>query len=77
MLKEYIKKYNRWIYSLNKSKYVFVVFITCILETLALSVIPSIIDENYSHMLVKFIVIFIVISLINLPIHISQYKKNH
>ncbi|MCB2290880.1 hypothetical protein LGK97_14125 [Clostridium sp. CS001] len=76
-MKESIEKYNMWIYSLSKSKYVFVVFITCILEALALSVIPSIINENYSHTFVKFIVIFIVISLINFPVHISQYKKNH
>jgi hypothetical protein len=75
MLKESIKKYNKWVYSLNKSKYVFIVFIICILQALALSVIPSIIDENYSHILVKFIVIFIVVSLINFPGHICQYKK--
>jgi len=77
MLKESIKKYNTWIYSFKKPKYVFVILIACILEALAISIIPSIIDGNYSHTLIKFIVIFIVVSLINFTSHLSGYKRNH
>lgn len=76
-MKESIKKYNMWIYSFSKPKYIFVVFITCILEALAISVIPSIINEDYSHTFVKFIVIFIFVTPINFLAYLNQYKKNH
>ncbi|MGG7056779.1 hypothetical protein ACQPUZ_00625 [Clostridium tertium] len=75
MLKEYIEKYNSWVYSLAKPVYVFLILITCILETLALSLIPSIIDRNYSNIGIKFITILIAVSLINFPICLIQYKK--
>lgn len=77
MLKESIKKYNTWVYSLKKSKYVFIILITSILETLALSLIPSMIDGNYSNILVKLIVIFVVVALINFPVCLTQYRKRH
>lgn len=70
-----IRKYNSWVFSLSKVKYIILLLITCILETLALSVLPSIIDNNYSNMSIKFIVIFIVILIINFPTYLYAYKK--
>ena len=77
MLKEYIERYNRWVYSLDKPIYVLLITITCILESLALSLIPSIIDKNYSNLSIKFIAILIAVSLINFPIYLIEYKKRH
>ena len=76
-MRESIKKHNKWVYSLSKTRYIFIIFVSCILEALALAVIPSIISENYSHTFIKFIVIFIVVALINFPIHYIRYRKEH
>lgn len=72
-----LKKYNSWVFSLSKLKYIILLLITCILETLALAVLPSIIDNNYSNITIKYIVIFIVILIINFLTHLYSYKKYH
>jgi len=76
-MRESIKKYNEWVYSLSRTRYIFIIFVSCILEALALAVIPSIISEDYSYTFIKFVVIFIVVALINFPIHYIRYKKEH
>lgn len=76
-MKKLIKEYNSWVYSLKKSTFVFLILITCILESLAFSLIPSIIDRNYANILLKLLIIFIAVSLINFPVHLIQYKKRN
>lgn len=76
-MRESIKKYNKWVYSLSKTRYIFIIFVSCIFEALALAVIPSIISENYSYTFIKFLIIFIVVALINFPIHFIRYRKEH
>lgn len=77
MLKESIKRYNNWVYSRKKSTYIFIILITTILQTIALAIIPAVIDNNYSNLQLKLIVIFIFMACLNFPFLIWQYNKIH
>lgn len=72
-----ISNYNQKVLSLNKTSYLILVFFVIILETAAFSIIPSLIDGKYENIVKKFFIIFILLCLINIPVFIYQYKKNH
>ena len=49
-----ISNYNKKVFSLNKTLYSILMFIVIILETAAVSIIPSLIDGKYENMVAKF-----------------------
>ena len=70
-----IKNYNKKVLSLSKTKYSIVVVCTIILETVATSVIPSMMNGNYDSIIIKMLVIFPVLCLFQVPAYYNQYKK--
>lgn len=72
-----ISNYNSWVYSLSKFKFILLVLITSILQTFALAVLPSIIDNNYNNIIMKSIIIIIFLLVANFTLHLNLYKKNN
>lgn len=72
-----ISKYNSWVYSLSRTKYILLIALTSVLQTLAFVILPAIIDNNYSNILIKTIIILIIVSAINFPAHLFSYNKIH
>lgn len=58
-IKVLTEEYNRKIIYRGKKRYIVRLLITTILQTLAISVLPSIIDSRYENLRKKFIVIFL------------------
>lgn len=75
-LKESFSKYNLEIKQKGFKKYIFRVLLTTILQTLAIALIPSLIDNNYDTFTIKALVIFIVLLIINIPLYFFGVWKS-
>jgi hypothetical protein len=60
----------------GNKKYIFRVLLTTILQTLAIALIPSLIDNNYDTFSIKALVIFIVLLIINIPLYFFGVWKS-
>lgn len=76
MLPEYIKRYNNWVLSFSKTKYMILVLVTSILMALALAVIPSLIDKKQYNVKLKIIIFVPLILAVNIPTKLYYYNKH-